>query len=187
MDKSGRKAQVGAQRPARLAPSHGPLLLCPEDADSSGALIYTAADPDQLHPSGSARRSPWRFPFRHLIPIREILLCPKSSAFPAITAWPTQGGIFNPSPSSYHALPAQCRVPTANPAPSRALPASRPSPSSTGAATCGAGGLKHGAQPLLSPETSAIPAGTEGKRAFQRRADVLEELSGSRSAESGAG
>lgn len=94
MDKSGRKAQVGAQRPARLAPSHGPLLLCPEDADSSGALIYTAADPDQLHPSGSARRSPWRFPFRHLIPIREILLCPKSSAFPAITAWPTQGGGF---------------------------------------------------------------------------------------------
>lgn len=94
MDKRGRKAQVGAQHPARLAPSHGPLLLCPEDADSSGALIYTAADPDQLHPSGSARRSPWRFPFRHLIPIREILLCPKSSAFPAITAWPTQGGGF---------------------------------------------------------------------------------------------
>lgn len=94
MDKRGRKAQVGAQHPARLAPSHGPLLLCPEDADSSGALIYTAADPDQLHPSGSARRSPWRFPFRHLIPIREILLCPKSSAFPAITAWPTQGGFL---------------------------------------------------------------------------------------------
>lgn len=116
MDKSGRKAQVGAQRPARLAPSHGPLLLCPEDADSSGALIYTAADPDQLHPSGSARRSPWRFPFRHLIPIREILLCPKSSAFPAITAWPTQGGIFNPSPSSYHALPAQSLPQTPHPA-----------------------------------------------------------------------
>lgn len=116
MDKRGRKAQVGAQRPARLAPSHGPLLLCPEDADSSGALIYTAADPDQLHPSGSARRSPWRFPFRHLIPIREILLCPKSSAFPATTAWPTQGGIFNLSPSSYHALPAQSLPQTPHPA-----------------------------------------------------------------------
>lgn len=104
----------------------------PWDTDSSGALIYTAANPDQLHRSGRARRSPWRFPFSHrreaLTPIPEIHLCPgfrvRSSTFLVCAHRLTNAGWFHHlSHGSYRWRPQQglvCdRVPAAHPAPNR--------------------------------------------------------------------
>ena len=47
-----------AEHPGRRAPS-------PREPDSSRALIYTAANPDELLRREAARRSPWHFPFLH--------------------------------------------------------------------------------------------------------------------------
>lgn len=105
---------------------------------------------------------------------------PKSSA---IAAWPKQGGgIFNPPPSSYHTLPAQCRVPAANPAPSRALLAVPTLSQQRGGCYMRCRRAQTRGTATSFSKNSAIPAGTKSKRGFQGRADFLEERSGSQRA-----
>lgn len=61
-----------------MAEHPGRRVASPREPDSSGALIYTAANPDELHQREGARHSPWHFPFLHrcknLTPILEIRL-----------------------------------------------------------------------------------------------------------------
>lgn len=133
----------------------------PWDADSSGALIYTAVNPDQLHQSSGARRSPWRFPFSHrreaLTPIPEIHLCSgfrvRSSTFLVCAQRLTNAGWFHHLPhGSYHWLPQQglvCDpVPAAHPCPKPRFPRGSELLPALGAAVPGAGGVKHRAGTL---------------------------------------
>lgn len=46
-----------------MAEHPGRQVASPWEPDSSGALIYTAANPAELLQREGARRSPWHFPF----------------------------------------------------------------------------------------------------------------------------
>ena len=67
-----------------MAEHLGRRVALPWEPDSSGALIYTAANPDELHQREGVRRSPWHFPFLHrcknLTPILVIHLYPSFQA-----------------------------------------------------------------------------------------------------------
>lgn len=56
-------ATVCVDRSTLMAKHPGRRVALPREPDSSGALIYTAANPDELHQREGVRRSPWRFPF----------------------------------------------------------------------------------------------------------------------------
>lgn len=66
-------ATVSAERSALIAEHPGRRAASPWEPDSSRALIYTAANPDELLRREGARRSPWHFPLC-VTPILEIHL-----------------------------------------------------------------------------------------------------------------